>query len=113
MLKYSELISSFKKGLRNGNWRKLEGIERAFFRASLSVSRIKGKIVNPVLLEQLSRILQKLLETPGMIILRKGVERAMEMIERYEREGVFRWAPELRKWLMEKSYIEWLGSFST
>ena len=111
MLTYEELFRSFKKGLRNGKWRKLDRVERAFYRASLGFSKIKGKIVNSTILEHLSNILQKLLETPGMRIIKRGVERAMEMLEKYEQERVFVWAPLLKKWLTEKSYIEWLGTF--
>ena len=111
MLEYSELLSSFKKGFRNGNWKKLDRVEKALYRASLWYARVKGKIVNQKLVELLSGILERLLETPRMRILKRGVERAAEMLERYEQNGVFKWAPQLRKWLTEMGYIEWLGMF--
>ena len=34
-LNYEDLFMNFKKGLRNGNWRKLNFIDKALFRASL------------------------------------------------------------------------------
>jgi len=49
--------------------------------------------VNSKLVEHLSNILEKLLETPGMRIMRRGGERALEMVEKYEEAGGFRWAP--------------------
>ena len=112
MLTYAELLTSLKKGVRNGNWRKLDRVERAFYRASLCFARIRGRIVNSRLVELLSSILERLLETPRMRIMRRGVERAAEMLEKYEKAGVFKWAPMLRKWLAEKEYIEWLGTFT-
>ena len=52
MLTYFELIRSFKKGIRNGNWRRLDRVEKAFYRASLCFSRVKGKIVDSKLVEK-------------------------------------------------------------
>jgi len=112
MLVYNELLSSFRKGFRNGNWKKLDRIEQALYRASLWYAKVKGKIVNQKLVELLSSILERLLETPKMKLQKKGVKRATEMLARYEQSGVFRWAPQLKKWLTEKDYIEWLGTFS-
>ena len=112
MFTHNELLSSFKKGFRNGNWRKFTRVEKAFYRASLIYSRIQGKIVNSNLLEQLSALVDKLLETPGVKVLKRGLERAKEMMQKYGEEGVFEWAPSLRRWLNDKNYIVWLGTFS-
>jgi hypothetical protein len=75
-------------------------------------SRIQGKIVNSSVIEQLSALVERLLETPAVKVLKRGVERAKEMMQKYEEEGVFEWAPSLRKWLNDKNYIVWLGTFS-
>ena len=32
---YEELFTSLKKGLRNGNWRKLRFLDKALFRAAM------------------------------------------------------------------------------
>ena len=49
-------------------------------------------------------------------MLKRGLERAKEMMQKYEEEGVFEWAPSLRRWLNDKddkndkNYIVWLGT---
>ena len=43
MFTYKELLTSFRKGLRNGNWRKLSRLEKALFMASLWYSRVQFK----------------------------------------------------------------------
>jgi hypothetical protein len=112
MLHYTELLSSFKKGFRNGNWKKLNRAEKALYRVSLWYARVKGRIVNQKLVELLLGILERLLETLGMRMLKRGIERATEMLEKYEQSGVFKWAPQLKKWLRHPDYITWLGTFS-
>ena len=46
MFTHKELLRDFRKGLRNGNWRKLSGLERALYMALLGYSRIQGAIIN-------------------------------------------------------------------
>jgi hypothetical protein len=41
---YKELFRSFRKGQRNGNWRKLSILEKALYKASLWYSRVQGVI---------------------------------------------------------------------
>lgn len=113
MFTYSELLTTFKKSFRNGNWKKLNRVEQAFYRASLCYTKFQEKIVNKCLLEQLSGIMDKLLETPGVRVFKRGFERAVEKMQKYEEEGVFNWAPQLRRWLKDPDYILWLGTFST
>jgi hypothetical protein len=40
MFTHEELLRDFRKGLRNGNWRKLSRLEKALFMASLWYSRV-------------------------------------------------------------------------
>jgi len=35
MFTHEELLRAFRKGLRNGNWRKLRKVEKALYRAAL------------------------------------------------------------------------------
>jgi hypothetical protein len=42
---YKELLTSFWKGQRNGNWRKLSRFAKALYRASLWYSRVQGAIL--------------------------------------------------------------------
>jgi hypothetical protein len=42
---YEECITSFKKGLRNGNWRKLNFLDKALFRAAMWYAKRGRSIV--------------------------------------------------------------------
>ena len=108
---YEELLASFKKGLRNGNWRKQNLLDKALYRASLWYAKRRGSIVNTSLVEKLSALIEKLKETKGMRIFKKGCKKAVEMLDKSAEEGwVFTWAPELRYWLKDPDYIFWLGT---
>jgi len=37
---HEELHTSFRKGLRNGNWRKLSGVGKALYRAAMWYARV-------------------------------------------------------------------------
>lgn len=112
MITYNELLTYWKKGMRNKNWRKLDIVEKAFYRASLSYTKIQSKIVNTKIVEQLSALVDKLLETPVARVFKRGFDRATEMLKKYEESGVFNWAPQLRNWLKDPDYMLWLGTFS-
>ena len=98
---YKELITSFKKGLRNGNWRKLRFLDQALYRAAMGYVRCGGSIVNGKLLEELLRVIERLKETKGMRIFKRGYEKTVELLEKGEEKGVFVWAPSLRCWLKD------------
>lgn len=83
----------FRKSLRNGNWRKLDPLDKALYRASLWYAKYHGNIVNVALVEKLSALVEKLKETKGVRIFKRGFEKACELLESEEGEGVFRWAP--------------------
>ncbi|MGB2841037.1 MAG: hypothetical protein WBC40_00930 [Halobacteriota archaeon] len=42
-LGYAELREKFKKGMRNGNWRKLNRKEKALFRAAMAYTKLRKK----------------------------------------------------------------------
>jgi len=107
---YSDLISIKLKAHRNGGWRKLGGFEKALFKASLELARLRGRIVNPSLIEAVKNIISKLLQTTVAKILQLGRKRASRLLELYKRNGVFKWAPSLRNWLKEPEYLFWLGA---
>jgi len=108
---YEELLASFRKGLRNGNWRKLNFLDKALFRASLWYAKHRGSIVNTALVEKLLAFAERLKETKGMRIFKRGFEKAVKMLEKSEEEGgVFTWAPQLKHWLKDPDYIFWLGT---
>ena len=49
---YKELFTNFKKGLRNGNWRKLRFLDKALFRAAMGYAKRGVSIVNGMLVEK-------------------------------------------------------------
>ena len=108
MFTYKELLTDFRKGLRNGNWRKLSRLEKALYMASLWYSRVQGAIINETLVWMLSVLIEKLKETKGARIFKRGYEKAVELLSKGE--GIFAWAPSLREWLKEPDYVFWLGA---
>ena len=108
ILRYEELLTNLRRGIRNGNWRRLSRTERAFYRASLCYARIRGRIVNQNITSMLSEILERLRETPKIRILKKGFERAKKLLESGSK--IFELFPKLREWLKDITYLEWLGT---
>ena len=106
---YGELLKFFRKSLRNGNWRHLNPLDKALYRASLWYAKHRGSIVNTLIVEKLLALVEKLKETKGMRIFKRGFEKAIEMLEKGEEE-VFSWAPQLKHWLKDPDYIFWLGT---
>jgi hypothetical protein len=107
MFTYNDLLGYMKRALRNGSWFKLPRLERALYRASLILAKMKGKILNADLITQLLEIIEKLL-TPKMRIMKLGFQKAKELITAYKK-GYLSWCPELLEWLTDKNYIFWLG----
>jgi hypothetical protein len=108
MFTYKELLTSFRKGLRNGNWRKLSRLEKALFMASLWYSRVQGAIINEMLVRMLSMLVDKLKVTSGARVFKRGYEKAVALLN--NGEGIFAWAPSLREWLKDPDYVFWLGA---
>ena len=103
MFTHEELHTSFRKGLRNGNWCKLRGVEKALW-----YSRVRGAIMNENLVGKLSVLMEKLKETSGAKVFRRGYEKAVELLSKGE--GIFAWAPSFRGWLRDPDYVFWLGA---
>jgi hypothetical protein len=108
MIIYKELLTGFRKGLRNGNWRKLRRLEKALVRASLWYMRVQGTIINETLVSKLSLLLDKLKATAYARIFKRGSEKADELLSKGE--DIFAWAPSLREWLKDPDYVFWLGT---
>ncbi|MCD6456233.1 MAG: hypothetical protein J7K81_05530 [Methanophagales archaeon] len=107
---YADLNATFRKGLRNGNWRKLRFLDKALFRAAMGYAKRGRSIVNGLLVEKLLELAARLKETRGMRIFKRGFEKAVEMLEKGDEKGVFVWAPSLRYWLKDPGYVFWLGT---
>jgi len=108
MFTYKELLSDFRKGQRNGNWRKLNRLGKALFMASLWYSRVQGAIINEMLVGKLSMLVDNLKVTSGARIFKRGYKKAVELLNKGE--GIFAWAPSLREWLKDPDYVFWLGA---
>ncbi|WP_309493610.1 hypothetical protein [Candidatus Hecatella orcuttiae] len=109
ILSYAGLLGWMRKGLRNGNWRRLKTTEKALFKAALWYARFKGRILNWKVASQLLSIVEKIKDTLGNRIVQAGVAAAKEMLTRGEESAVFTWCPQLRVWLTEPRYVFWLG----
>ena len=107
---YAGLNATFRKGLRNGNWRKLRFMDKALFRAAMGYAKCGRSIVNGLLVEKLLELAARLKETKGMRIFKRGYAKAVAMLDRGEERGVFVWAPRLKDWLKDPDYIFWLGA---
>ena len=84
---YGELSPTFRKGLRNGNGRKRDFLDKALYRASLCYAKHRGSIVNGLISEKLAWLVEKLKGTKGMKIFKRGFKKAVEMLEKYEENG--------------------------
>jgi hypothetical protein len=110
MLSHRQMTYLFRKSLRNGNWFRLNIIEKALFRCGLWVARARGCVRSPELILQLLRVASRLLENVCATIDRVGKRRAAQMLEEFSRpQGVFTWAPKLREWLQHASFVRYLG----
>jgi len=71
MFTHEELLRAFRKGSRNGNWRKLRRVEKALYMAALWYSRVQGAIMNETLVGMLAVLVDKLKETSGARVFRR------------------------------------------
>ena len=108
-LSYTELNATFRKGMRNGSWKRLKFLDKALYRASLWYTKRLGGIVNGTLVEKLLGLVERLKETKGMRIFKRGLKKAAKLLEEGEEKGVFAWAPKLRHWLKEPDYTSGSG----
>jgi len=62
MISYKDLFTSFRKGLKNGNWRHLKFMDKALYRAAMEYANRgqRGCVVNGKLVEKLRGLIEKL-----------------------------------------------------
>ena len=107
---YSCLVGLQRRGLRNGNWKHLNVDDRALFRCAFWLAKARGKISNTKLMVQVARVALKIVQTLSRIG-RAGRERATMMHQEFAKPGgVFSWAPQVREWLNDSTYISYLGT---
>jgi len=107
---YAELSAIRERSYRNGNWRRLTRTERALYKASLGLARLRGKLVNQNLLGALRGIIEKMLRSFEGFLLELGRKKTESLKELYRRNGVFSWLPLLEGLLDDEDYILWLGN---
>lgn len=112
-LRYVDLYLVQRKGLRNGNWRRLKPLERSLYRAALALAKIRGKLVNLRLVRMMLDMAERLQATFRTTVLAAGLAKAREMEANLEARGLFNSFQRLRGWLKEPSYIFWLGLCQT
>ena len=107
---YPRLVDVRRRGLRNGNWRRLESGQKALFRCALWLAKTRGQICNTKLMVQIAGVALRLVENVRSNILRLGRNRSTKMLANYSKPGaVFGWAPKVREWLSEAGYVWYLG----
>jgi len=106
---YHELRRLKTKAFRNGNWWRLERIEKGLFNATLALAKIRNRIINPSLVEQIRMVAMRMLETITNLWLKKGREKAKQLEDLYSRNGVFDWLPKMKDVLRDRDYLVWLG----
>ena len=83
---YADLQRHWRKGLRNGNWWKLNPPKKGFYMAAMWHARVngKGEILSGRLVAMLEDIIEKLVETVKVKIFRVGLAKAEDMERGYE-----------------------------
>ena len=110
-LTYRCLLAAWRKGLRNGNWSRLDVADKALVRCALWVAKVRGSIWNMRLMVQVLSVLLRLIRHCRSRIQDAGNHRAQAMLQAYgaEPNPVFRWIPQLREWLRDGRYVMYLG----
>ncbi len=108
-LSYETLRACQLKGMRNGNWRLLDRVQKGFYRACMAYARLREAIVNPKLVGHLRALIEKLKSTMRARALEVAIKEVERVAPIYSKAGIFRWAPCLYRWLHEEPYLVWLG----
>jgi len=106
VVSYTDILSLWKKSLRNGSFRRLPLIEKGIFRAALLYAKMKGKIINPRLVGMIKGVADRVCKTLRQRIFQHGLNRARLMLS----GKCYRVFPVVRKWIDDDGYILWLGT---
>ena len=103
---YFELKSVWVKAYRNGNIQKLNPIERGFFRACLTYTKINGPIISKKIIEMIRSLTDILTMTPRREALKQGFEKVKTLIKN---NNLIRMFPKILDWVKSLDYILYLG----
>ncbi len=104
---YSDLLSLWKRGSRNGALRKLGSLKKGLFKCALEYCRRLGPITNPKLIGIIEGIADRINETIGKRIWRRGFELAHQWLSNRRMLSIF---PGIKRWLCVDEYLFWLGT---
>ena len=109
-ISFSSLSSLWRRSLRSGSWARISSAEKALYRCALWIAKERGCIVNRELVAQVLEISEHLFRGIRSRITGAGRERARLMLKSYSnRCGVFGWAPRVKEWLRDTTYVFYLG----
>jgi len=103
---YFELKAVWVKACRNGNIQKLNPIEKGFFRACLTYTKINGPIISKKIIEMIRNLTDTLTMTPRREALKQGFEKVKTLIKNNNLIGMF---PKILDWVRSLDYILYLG----
>jgi hypothetical protein len=107
IISYTDMLSFWKQGQRNGVIRRLSPIKKGFFSAALNYAKIKGKITNRRLIDMIEGVVDQIRMNTGLKMLRRGLERVLGLSKNIKMMRIF---PSLKKWVNDDAYVFWLGT---
>lgn len=103
---YSELLSLWKKGVRNGAVHRLGSLKKGLFRCALEYCRRLGPISNPRLIGAIKEIADRIRDTVGRRIWNRGLDLAHQWLGG-KVAAIF---PAVKRWVCEDPFLFWLGT---
>jgi hypothetical protein len=107
IISYTEMLSLWKHGFRNGAIRRMSLLERGLFSAALNYARMKGQIVNRKLIAMINGVANLIRKSVGREIFKLGLKKADFLIKNQKMVGIF---PCILAWVNNATYISWLGT---
>jgi hypothetical protein len=106
VISHAELLSLWKRGMRNGSLRRLPSIKRGLFSAAIDYSRIFGAIRNQELLRLLMGVADRIGKSLGQSIWDHGLRRALAQLRNERLRLIF----PVKQWINDDRYVLWLGT---
>ena len=106
-ISHAELLSLWKRGMRNGAFRRMPLLKRGLFSAALEYTRTVGTIVNQKLIGMIMALADRIGKSLGRRIFLHGLGRASGFIQNGSMMRAF---SAVRKWINEDSFVFWLGT---
>lgn len=107
VISHTELLSLWKRGMRNGTIRRLSPIKRGLFSAAIDYSQIFGVIRNRDLITLIKDVVERIGKSLSQRIWDRGLKRAQCQTNNARVNQIF---PMVRRWINDDAYILWLGT---